>query len=122
MTTTTDEPYVGHIERITAELRFVADRYLKDGSGANFRADRCTGVSSDAMAWFGIQMRGEPQDHEYPADESDLAACERTYEMAPPHVQARMLPVLQSYRLAVASEAQERAAADDDEETPPCRS
>jgi hypothetical protein len=83
-------------------LRFVASRYLADGSGVRFSNDRCTGRSSDAMAWFGVGMRPEPvRKDEYPRDESDLAACERTYGMAPPHVQRRMLPILQAYRDAI---------------------
>jgi hypothetical protein len=35
---------------------------------------------------------------DFPYDEDDLAACERTYEMAPPHLRERMTPVLEQYR------------------------
>lgn len=84
-------------------LSFVARRYLADGSGVNFRGGRCTGVSSDALAWFAVGRRDEPKLGEYPADESDLAACERTYEMATEFLQERMLPVLERYRKHVSA-------------------
>lgn len=82
-------------------LSFVSRRYQSDGSGANFRPSRCTGVSSDALAWYAVGKRDEPKLSEYPADESDLAACERTYGMAPAWLQERMLPVLERYRAHV---------------------
>lgn len=82
-------------------LEFVAERYRRGGSGANFRSDRCTGISSDALAWYGVGCTPEPKRHQYPADASDLAACERTFAMAPEHVQKRMLPVMEKYRSAL---------------------
>ncbi|MDQ0376541.1 hypothetical protein [Amycolatopsis thermophila] len=97
-------PAVVAAARARAELEFVAERYRRDGSGVRFSKDRCTGVSSDALAWFAAGARPEPERHEYPADRSDLAACERTFHMAPPHLQERMLPVLERYRAAVAKE------------------
>jgi len=81
-------------------LWFVASRYLRDGVDGRRYNDRCTGISSDALAFYGIGMRREPKDHEYPADRSDLDACERTYEMAPAPVRRRMLPVLEKFRAA----------------------
>jgi len=78
-------------------LSFIARRYLAPGR----HRDRFTGASSDALAWFAVGRRGEPKTGEYPADERDLAACERTYEMAPEFLQERMLPVLERYRAAV---------------------
>lgn len=88
-----------------AELRFIVSRRLADGSGAYFGTDRCTGISSCALAYYGVGHRAEPEPHEYPRDESDLAACERTYDMAPPHVREQMLPVLVLYRESVAKGA-----------------
>lgn len=93
-------------------LRFVAARYNRDGSGANFRKDRCTGVSSDALAWFAVGRRDEPAEHEYPRDRGDLAACERTYDMAPDWLKQRMAPVLMKYRVAVAKDDPELVAPD----------
>jgi hypothetical protein len=91
-------------------LRFVARRYLADGSGANFRSTRCMGVSSDALAWYAVGIRVEPMPEEYPLDPSDLAACERTYEMAPEFLRERMEPVLTRYRAAVAKDYPEVAS------------
>jgi hypothetical protein len=96
------EKMLAAVARYDSRLRFVAARYLSDGSGLNFRGGRCTGVSSDALAWFAVERRDEPKPHEYPLDPSDLAACERTYEMAPEFLQERMAPVLARYRAAVA--------------------
>lgn len=86
-------------------LRFVASRYLADGSGVTFKRGRCTGVSSDALAWFAVGARDEPKPHEYPRDDSDLAACHLTYTMAPKWLQERMDPVMVKYREAVADPA-----------------
>lgn len=80
---------------------FISRRYHADGSGLNFRRSRCTGVSSDALAWYAVGRRDEPKLSEYPADESDLSACERTYAMASEWLQERMLPVLERYRAHV---------------------
>jgi hypothetical protein len=89
------------VARKQAELEFVGARYLHNGSGLNFTAERCCGTSSDALAWYGVGIRGEPSEDEYPRDTSDLEACERTYGMAPPEVQERMLPILERYRTKV---------------------
>lgn len=90
------------VSKYDDKLRFMARRYLSNGPGLNFRPTRCSGVSSDAMAWFAVGMRDEPRREEYPLDPSDLAACERTYEMAPEFLRERMEPVLARYRAAVA--------------------
>lgn len=99
---TIGETLLTAVSKYDERLRFVAARYLADGSGANFRSTRCTGVSSDALAWYAVERRDEPKPHEYPLDPSDLAACERTYEMAPEFLRERMDPVLAKYRAAVA--------------------
>lgn len=80
-------------------LSFIARRYLTPGR----QRDRFTGISSDALAWFAIGRRDEPKPGEYPADERDLGACERTYDMAPEFLKERMLPVLERYRAHVRS-------------------
>jgi hypothetical protein len=78
-------------------------------------AVRCTGVSSDALALYGVEegprpytpgtpespdahsWRGEECGHDYPHDDGDLLACELTYLMAPKWAQARMLAVLEEF-------------------------
>ncbi|MBB4689804.1 hypothetical protein [Amycolatopsis jiangsuensis] len=97
------DTYRTQADDLAAELTFVASRYLADDGGLRFSSQRCTGVSADALAWFGVGVRSEPEEDEYPRDQFDLSACERTFEMAPQHVQERMLPVLQQYRAAVAA-------------------
>lgn len=89
-------------------LSFIARRYL----GPARHRDRFTGISSDALAWFAIGRRDEPKPGEYPADERDLAACERTYEMAPEFLKGRMLPVLERYRKHVAAQCAVHPEAD----------
>jgi hypothetical protein len=64
--------------------------------------ERCTGISSDALALYGLRGGPEPTLREYPADRWDLAACERTWQLAPDDVRARMLPVLEKFRQVVA--------------------
>ena len=59
---------------------------------------RCTGISSDALAQYGLRGDREPGIATYPSDLWDLAACERTYRMAPDDVRERMRPVLEKYR------------------------
>lgn len=59
---------------------------------------RCTGMSSDALAQYGLRGAREPGRGEYPSDLWDLASCERTYRMAPVDVRERMRPVLEKYR------------------------
>ena len=41
---------------------------------------------------------GDECGHDYPYDEDDLGRCERTYAVAPKHLQERMLPVLEEFR------------------------
>lgn len=56
------------------------------------------GVSSNVMVDYALGLRGEPGVILYPADKSDLAACERTYDTAPTDLQPKMLPLLELYR------------------------
>lgn len=89
---------------------------IEDGGaaflGARYRRSlehgkpRVTGTSSDALALVGVGAIERVPRHNFPADEDDLAACERTYEMAPPQIQARMLPMLEEYRACIAAKAE----------------
>jgi len=81
---------------------FLADR-AHCGYGYD-RLPRCTGISSDALALYGTRGGPEPRPGQYPADRGDLAACERTYLMAPDEVRERMLPILERYREHVAKQ------------------
>lgn len=76
-------------------------RHQARNCGSLHAAGRCWGISSDALADYALDVRGEPGDWEYPHDTADLAACERTYRMAPEHLRLLMLPVLERYRAAV---------------------
>ena len=97
-----------------AELRFMI---LREESRGQWGRPRCTGRSSDALARFGLGYGEKPtENNDYPHDGADLDACERTYAMAPTHVQAKMRPVLLAYRVYVyerlASYAREQLAAE----------
>lgn len=75
------------------------------------REPRCWGISSDALALYGVGVgprptvpgrpespgcwRGDEVGRHFPHDEGDLMACEITYGMAPPEARKRMLPVLE---------------------------
>lgn len=77
---------------------------------------RCTGISSDALARYALgsgprpavpgtptspssrSWSGEETGRDFPHDEDDLGACERTYSMAPDELRERMLPVLEEFR------------------------
>lgn len=96
---------------LIAEYHFLLNR-LCDAD--DIRGERHRGISSDALAVYGCSRgprpetpgwttspgywRGDECGHGYPADKSDLQACEWTYTIAPPHVQTRMLPVLEEFR------------------------
>ena len=80
-----------------ANLALLLDR--KDRQ-ADRRQPRCWGISSDALAVGAIRRR-RPRRHDYPSDPSDLAACERTYRMAPDHLRTFMALVLVDYRAHV---------------------
>lgn len=82
--------------------KFLGERYRRQQER---NQPRCWGISSDALALVGVGAIERPPRHDFPSDEDDLAACERTYAMAPPHIQARMLPVLEEYRAAIADKA-----------------
>lgn len=81
------------------DLREVLDFLIaRQDARRRWMEPRCWGVSSDALAYYGAGKTSEPQPNEYPADAGDLAACERTYELAPASIQLRMLPILEKYR------------------------
>lgn len=46
-----------------------------------------------SACWVGTECGDD-----YPRDPGDLDRCERTYAAAPPHLQERMLPVLEEFR------------------------
>lgn len=73
---------------------------------------RCYGRSADALAYYGVGRGTKPRRHEYPVDNNDLAACVRTFEMAPAWARPRMLPVLEDYRASVAKRLQEAGGRD----------
>lgn len=76
------------------EREFVARRQeARDYS----RSPRCWGISSDALTMFGLGYTDEVRRADYPADPSDLLACQLTYEMAPKTVQRRMKPALDDF-------------------------
>jgi hypothetical protein len=60
------------------------------------------GISSNAMIAFAMSQKAGtamPEDSmNHPNDPSDLRRCENTYRAAPPHLQEKMLPILQNYR------------------------
>lgn len=62
----------------------------------NHYEPRCWGLSSDALALFGIGG-DEPSERNYPSDPSDLLACILTYRMAPEWAAERMAPVLEKF-------------------------
>jgi len=98
---------------VSSETTFLAKRML---ARQQHRHPRCWGISSDALALYGVGGGPRPQTpgwaaslsgrswsgsecgDNYPHDEGDLLACELTYEMAPPRAQIRMLPVLKEFR------------------------
>lgn len=81
-----------------AELNLLLTRMDLKRPGRSAR--RCWGVSSDALA-VGSIRRQPPRRRDYPSDPSDLAACERTYRMAPPHLRPFMALVMVRYRAHV---------------------
>lgn len=86
-------------DELALELEFVLSRVLAENA---HRLPRCYGISSDALALFALGKRDEPTRAVYPMDPSDLAACQLTYNMAPTHLQPKMLPALQRMRAYVA--------------------
>jgi hypothetical protein len=87
---------VAALRELLAEHDFVLARSEAE---RNHVYPRCWGISSNALAVYALG-RGPHPDRvcDFPYDEDDLAACERTYEMAPPHLRERMTPVLEQYR------------------------
>jgi hypothetical protein len=97
-----------------ARLRAEHDFVIARAQARRFGGQRCYGLSSDALAMYALGFGERPQvpgtptsphfwtgdecGQDYPADEDDLAACERTYAMAPPHLRERMAPVLEEFR------------------------
>lgn len=98
--------------RAAAERDFIAYRAL---ARSDYKQPRCYGMSSDALALYAVGIGPRPtvpgrpsspggrvwKDEEcgrdYPHDEADLAACQRTFDMAPAHLRERMRPVLDEF-------------------------
>lgn len=98
-------------DRASEALEFITRRLAAERRHTD---PRCYGRSSDALALYGVGSgprplipgrettrgfwQGDECGTDYPLDESDLRACELTYEMAPSWAQDRMLPVLEEFR------------------------
>ncbi len=100
------------INSLQSELDFLTARAVAEHL---LQHPRCYGLSSNALALYALGVARRPQvpgtpTHEgghswfgdqcgsdYPFDEGDLAACERTFEMAPDHLRGRMRPVLDEF-------------------------
>lgn len=96
----------------SAEYAFLAARVVAQHQRTR---PRCYGISSDALALYALGLVRRPQvpgtptregghswfgsecGSDYPFDLDDLAACQRTFDMAPPHLQERMRPVLDEF-------------------------
>ena len=93
-------------------VRFLAERMRAE---QQLQRPRCWGISSDALALYGVGhgprptvpgrtystgvlgWSGDECGRSYPHDEGDLMACQITYAMAPREVRERMLPVLEEF-------------------------
>ncbi len=95
---------VERLERRSIELIFERDYLLRRSMGANrinfADCERDTGRSSNAMVYYAFGGP-EPNEFWYPADASDLAACYRARNSAPPHLWPKMDAVLRKYEAAV---------------------
>lgn len=81
---------------IEAERDYLVDRICT----ANDLADRSDLIGRSSTAMLAAALTGEPVTAE-PLDVWDLNRCERTYERAPAHLQAAMLPTLERFRAKV---------------------
>ena len=84
-------------DRLKQDVKFLLTRSMEAGSVTFGDSERFVGVSSNAMVRAAYEG-GWPSREEYPADMSDLAACERTFEMAPRHRRNVMEAVLMAYK------------------------
>lgn len=92
---------------------YYVDRQERQRTDRSFSDNRCWGISSDAMVEWALGSAPEPSVWEYPADPSDLAACQRAYDLAPGSLQLVMDPLMAKYRAHVDSrypQATERVA------------
>ena len=81
------------------EAEFYLARKRAKAERGEFGRDRCWGISSDALVDYVFGLRDEPTAvWGYPSDPSDLAACQRAYDMAPERVQRLMDPLMTKYR------------------------
>lgn len=84
--------------RAYRERAYLIDRYATARGRWPYRPGRDTGISSDALVSFAFTGKGP---HDQPYDHDDLGRCERAYAKAPKHLQRRMLPVLDHWRVEV---------------------
>lgn len=71
---------------------------------------RNTGLSSDSMVAY--YLTEEDSRLQEPYDDSDLAACENTYLLAPPAAKEMLAPVIERFREFVAERNRQRAEAE----------
>lgn len=81
---------------LRSDVAFLLARAAKAGQVEFGDQNRFVGTSSNAMVRWAYGG-AEPARHEYPSDAQDLAACQRTVAMAPPHRQARLRAILTEY-------------------------
>jgi hypothetical protein len=67
-----------------------------------------TGLSADALSRVAFGVITDPGLY-YPSDSGDLGRCERAYTAMPPHLQERVLPLLEQWRYDVDRIESERA-------------
>lgn len=79
------------------EAEFYLERRNRRERYGEFGHNRCWGISSDALVDHVFGLRREPNEWEFPADPADLAACQRSYDMAPERVQKLMDPWMAKY-------------------------
>jgi hypothetical protein len=65
------------------------------------------GLSADALSRVAFAVVTDPGD-DYPRDRGDLGRCEHAYEAMPPHLQKRVLPLLEEWREFVAEKERSR--------------
>ena len=89
--------------QIQAERDFLVRRL---GVADGFDSSQEIGMSSTSLLLHALT--GAPLSSR-PLDRSDLARCERTYQLAPPHLQEKMLEPLEQFRAEVSERESARA-------------
>lgn len=81
--------------QLEAEMAFIRQR--TESRERHYGENRLHGISSDALARYALGWSSKPAIGSFPYDPSDLAACFRTFSIAPLHLRAAMTPVLAEY-------------------------